>query len=240
VKWIIAFLWLVTLYANASIEIMKLTGGHNPWPPYINEDGSGLVPDILEAAFTSQGIEFDVKIAPFSRMMLLVENQEIDLIVALWWTEQRHKTMLFSKPYFHNELAIVGQRESKMVFRGAQSLRFRSIAMIRGYAYHELLQNIEHLRVINVLSLHACLELVSKGRADFAIADALAFNYEVSTTPAYSELKLHYPILVSWPLHIGVSRTHPYAQEIISRFNLGLDTIRRNGVYDQILARYVN
>ncbi|BBN80125.1 ABC transporter substrate-binding protein [Pseudoalteromonas sp. A25] len=229
----------LTFFVSIShAQVSKVIGGHNPWPPYIESDGSGLVRDILLAAFGSQGMELEIQIAPFSRMIVLLEKREVDFIAALWWTEKRHKTILFSQPYFHNELAVVSKKNKLINFRGAKSLQYKSVAAIRGYAYHDLLQSIEQLKVIDVHSLHACLELVHKERADFAIADQLAFKHELRLDPSLNDLVAHSPVLLSWPLHIGVNRAHPNAKEIIRRFNQGLMQIKREGRYQQIIAKY--
>ncbi|OHU94707.1 hypothetical protein BIW53_14260 [Pseudoalteromonas byunsanensis] len=230
---------LMVCVASAHAQVMKVVAGHNPWPPYIENDGSGLVSDILRAAFDSQGIELEIQTAPFSRMLIFLEERKVDLIAALWWTERRHKTILFSQPYFHNELAVVSHKDSHADFRGAKSLRYKTVAAIRGYAYHELLESIEQVKVIDVHSLHACLEMVHKRRADFAIADVLAFAHEQKNSPQLSDLIAHMPVLLSWPLHIGVNRAHPHAEEIIVRFNLGLDELKKTGRYQQIVAKYL-
>ncbi|WP_170829166.1 substrate-binding periplasmic protein [Pseudoalteromonas amylolytica] len=234
----IALYVLLVCVVSAQAQVMKVVGGHNPWPPYIESDGSGLVNDILHAAFDSQGIELEIQTAPFSRMLILLEERKVDLIAALWWTERRHKTILFSQPYFHNELAVVSHQDSHADFRGAKSLRYKTVAAIRGYAYHELLESIEQVKVIDVHSLRACLEMVYKRRADFAIADVLAFTHEQKKAPELRALIAHLPVLLSWPLHIGVNRAHPQAEEIIERFNLGLAELKETGRYQQIIAKY--
>ncbi|WP_234401321.1 substrate-binding periplasmic protein [Pseudoalteromonas sp. T1lg23B] len=236
----IALYAFIVCVVSAQAQVIKVVGGHNPWPPYIENDGSGLVSDILHAAFGSQDVELEIQTAPFSRMLILLEERKVDLIAALWWTEQRHKTILFSQPYFHNELAVVSHKDSHADFRGAKSLRYKTVAAIRGYAYHELLDSIEQIKVIDVHSLHACLEMVQKRRADFAIADVLAFTHEQKNSPELKDLITHMPVLLSWPLHIGVNRAHPHAEEIIERFNLGLAELKKTGRYQQIIAKYLH
>ncbi|CAH9065583.1 hypothetical protein PSECIP111951_03394 [Pseudoalteromonas holothuriae] len=237
---LLCFYAFMMLTSVAHAQVSTVIGGHNPWPPYIESDGSGLVNDILFAAFSSQGVALEIQIAPFSRMMLLLENRKVDFVAALWWTEEREKTILFSQPYLHNELFVVSRQNQLVDFRGTKSLRYKSVATIRGYAYRNLLVNIEQLNVIDVLSLHACLELVHKGRADFAIADILAFKHELKHDSMLQNLMTHSPALSSWPLHIGVSREHPDAEKIIQLFNLGLATIKKNGSYQQIIAQYLD
>ncbi|MBD1583114.1 substrate-binding periplasmic protein [Pseudoalteromonas sp. S16_S37] len=239
----IRLIYLVLLLFFTSIqaqpEITKLTGGHNTWPPYINENGHGLINDLVSAAFRAQGIEFEFKTAPFSRIVKMAENNQIDLVAALWTTEQRRASMLFSTPYFHNELVLISNNTTPIDYQGIESLRFRSVATVRGYSYHALLDGIDELTITDVLSLHTCLELVNKGRVELAIADYLAFEYERSKHPEFNQLKAYFPAIIRWPLHIGVSKANPNAEQIIKRFNLGLSKIQQNGEYNQILSAYI-
>ncbi|RXF04360.1 hypothetical protein D9603_06225 [Pseudoalteromonas sp. PS5] len=239
----IRLIYLVFLFTLTSIQaqpkITKLTGGHNAWPPYIEENGKGLINDIVSAAFRTQGVEFKIKIAPFSRIMMMVENRQIDLVVALWETEERRKSFLFSAPYFYNEMVLVSKKTNPIDYQGVESLRYRSVATVRGYGYHVLLDSIDELGIIDVLNLHTCLELVNKGRAEVAIADYLAFEYERSKKLEYNQLQAYHPALIRWPLHIGVNMLHPNAEQIIRRFNLGLAQIQGSGEYNKILSTYI-
>ncbi|MBQ4864555.1 transporter substrate-binding domain-containing protein [Pseudoalteromonas sp. MMG013] len=234
----LAWFMLVSHFTAAS-PIKVVVGGHSPWPPYILEDGSGLVKEITVAAFAAQNIRFEIRTAPFSRVMRLLEQKEIDLVPALWWTHKRAQTLLFTEPYFNNDMVVVQHAKYKINFKGATSLRFLTMSTIRGYGYHEFLNGIEGLKVVPVLSLHASLQLVQKGRVDVAIADLWAVKHHLKVYPELHDLEVLYPALMSWPLHTGVLKTHPQGKEIIRQFNLGLAKIRKSGVYQQIVMNHL-
>ncbi|KAF7772434.1 polar amino acid transport system substrate-binding protein [Pseudoalteromonas citrea] len=232
--------WFIfALQESAAQPIKVVIGGHNPWPPYILEDGSGLVKEVAFAAFAAQGIHFEMRVAPFSRMMRLLEQGTVDMVPALWWTPKRSKTLLFTEPYFNNEMVVVHRQDTLLTFSGANSLRFLSMSIIRGYGYHDFLSTIEGLELLPVSSLQACLELVEKRRVDVSVADLWAAKYHFKTFPNLNNLTVLKPALVSWPLHMGVLKTHPQGNEIITQFNIGLGKIKKNGVYDQLIKTHL-
>ncbi|NOU51677.1 amino acid ABC transporter substrate-binding protein [Pseudoalteromonas sp. JBTF-M23] len=236
---IISLVALMLVIPSVQANLSKLTGGHNPWSPYIEENGNGLIKDIVSAAYNAQNIEFEFKTAPFSRILMLADNHQIDLVAALWSTKQRRATMFYSTAYFYNQLVLISKNTNPIDYKGIASLRFRSVATVRGYGYHSLLDNIDELTITDVLNLHTCLELVVKDRVEVAIADYLAFEYERKTMAEFKQLDAYFPAIVRWPLYIGVSKSHPQAQQIITNFNLGLAKIQENGTYQAILAKYI-
>lgn len=215
-----------------------LTGAHNEWPPYVIADGMGITTELVSAAFSSQHIGFDIKIAPFSRSMRMLQNNEIDLIPALWWTESRDKTILYSQPYFINELSIISNSKEQLDYQGADSLEGLTISTVRGYAYHEYLQSFNRLTIVPLLNVHSCLEHVKMNRADIALVDKHAAWFEMKENSYSTELTIWQPALIKHPLHVGVRKTHPNAKEIINSFNKGLEEIKRSGEYEKILAKY--
>lgn len=235
---IILLLCIQSTAALSNSITQPLVGSHNEWPPYIFADGTGMTTELVRAAFFSQNIAFDTKIAPFSRAMRMLENNEIDLIPALWWTENRAKTILFSQPYFTNELSIISNTKSQLDYQGPHSLESLTISTIRGYGYHEYLQSIDRLTIVPLLNVHSCLEHVKKHRADIALVDKYAAWFEMKKNGYSTELTIWQPALIKHPLHIGISKEHPDAEYIITSFNKGLEQIKRSGEYDEILARY--
>ncbi|TMP45273.1 hypothetical protein CWB96_04785 [Pseudoalteromonas citrea] len=238
-RYLLYIAWFIFgLQESAAQPIKTVVGGHNPWPPYILEDGSGLVKDVVTAAFAAQDIHFEMRVAPFSRMMRLLEQGAVDVVPALWWTAKRSNTLLFTEPYFNNEMVVVHHVDDALSFSGARSLRFLSMSVIRGYGYYDFLSSIEGLELIPLSSLQACLELVEKRRVDVAVADLWAAKYHLKTLPNLKKLAVLKPALISWPLHMGALKTHPQGNEIIQQFNLGLAKIKRNGLYERLITTH--
>lgn len=171
-------------------------------------------------------------------MMRLLEQGAVDVVPALWSTEQRSNTLLFIEPYFTNEMVVVHYGDNTLSFSGARSLRFLSMSVIRGYGYYDFISSIEGLELIPLSSLQACLELVEKRRADVAVADLWAAKYHFKTYPNLKTLAVLKPALIFWPLHIGTLKTHPQGQEIIQQFNLGLAKIKSNGLHERLITTH--
>lgn len=133
--------------AGANLLTQPLIGAHNEWPPYVFADGKGLTYDVVNTAFMNEGVNFTLKTAPFSRAMRMLENNEIDVIPALWWTKKRAQSILFSQPYFINELSIISRKDANLNYQNTQSLTNLSLCALRGFAYHDDLESISSFLV---------------------------------------------------------------------------------------------
>ncbi|MFC3032880.1 substrate-binding periplasmic protein [Pseudoalteromonas fenneropenaei] len=231
---LIAIWWVLPCAA----KVERVVGSHSIWPPYFISEELGLGTEIVKAAFAQNRVDFVFQPAPFSRAMRLLDSGEIDLIAALWRTPARDVNYLFSDPYIDNELVFVSQPKLAWQYQSLQSLSGHSLCTIRGFGYQMLLDEIPDLTTMTLLDLSACMFQVSHGRVDGLIGDKVAVNYAIHEDPHYQTLQIHSPNIVTWPVHIGVLKTHPDAKAIITTFNQGLAKIRANGEYQTILARY--
>ncbi|WP_138552273.1 substrate-binding periplasmic protein [Pseudoalteromonas rubra] len=215
-----------------------LLGSHSVWPPYVQNDDSGLSYDIVAAAFARSGETFALQTAPFSRAMRLAHNGNIDMIPALWFTQARAEHFLFSQPYLHNELIFISQATQPVSFSGLASLAGKNVCMIRGFAYQNLLSGHPTVNVITQLHLSECLRQLARGRVDGMIADRFAAAYTITHHFQEETFTLHPQVVASWPLHIGIIKTHPRAQQLIQLFNQGLAEIIEDGTYNHLLSHY--
>ncbi|WP_440056547.1 substrate-binding periplasmic protein (plasmid) [Pseudoalteromonas sp. T1lg65] len=223
---------------SSVVPISKVTGSHNLWPPYVIDESSGFSVEVVGQAFANQNIRFQFMDAPFSRSMRLLNKHKIDIIPALWWSKQRAETVLFSQSYFHNNLVLVSAQQGVFHFSKIDELSGRSVCVIRGYRSVELLGAVEGILLVQLNSLNACIIHLSMGRVQHVVADELAILYLKQRNPRFTSLYIHQEKLAIWPLHIGINRHHPNAEQIISAFNQGLQTLKNSGVYHQILAKY--
>lgn len=215
-----------------------LLGSHSVWPPYIQNDDRGLSYDIVAAAFARSGETFALQTAPFSRAMRLAHSGNIDIIPALWFTQARAKHFLFSQPYLHNELIFISHTTQPVSFSGLASLAGKNVCLIRGFAYQNLLSGHPTVNVITQLHLSECLRQLARGRVDGMIADRFAAAYTITHHFQAQAFTLHSQVVASWPLHIGIVKTHPRAQQLIQLFNQGLTEIIEDGTYNQLLSQY--
>ncbi|MCG7536080.1 transporter substrate-binding domain-containing protein [Pseudoalteromonas sp. OOF1S-7] len=225
----------------ASFTLMAkpmLLGSHSVWPPYVQDDDSGLSYDIVAAAFARSGESFALEVAPFSRAMRLAQSGKVDLIPALWYTRTRAQQFLFSLAYLHNELIFISRTDQSLSFSGLDSLAGKGVCMIRGFAYQNLLSGHPDIRVITQLHLSECLRQLARGRVDGLLADRFAAAYAISHQFQRETFTLHTQVVASWPLHIGIVKTHPRAHQLIAQFNQGLSDIIKDGTYQHLLSQY--
>jgi polar amino acid transport system substrate-binding protein len=235
------YLFLIVLLlqmTNPSYAKVHISVGSDTWQPYIFEDGSGLVTDIIFAVFKEQKIISEFQIMPFSRALRAVNKGDIDAVAALWWSAQRSEDILFSDPYFYNELLLVKKAGKSAEFKGLSGLENSSISIIRGYAYERDLKAIQGIKLVTLNNLQSALQHVYKNRVDATIGDALAIQYEIHKNKRLNSLQVLQPFVYRQPLHFGVRKNHPKAHYLINAFNQGLKKIQENGVYNDIITHH--
>ncbi|WP_125561023.1 MULTISPECIES: substrate-binding periplasmic protein [Pseudoalteromonas] len=234
---LVAFVWCLTC-ASPLLAKPILLGSHSVWPPYVQDDDRGLSYDIVAAAFARSGETFALEVAPFSRAMRLAQSGEVDVIPALWHTQARAQQFFFSTAYLHNELIFISLAAHALPFSGLRSLNGKRVCMIRGFAYQNLVRGYPAIGVISQLHLSECLQQLARGRVDGVIADRFAAAYAITHHFQQEIFTVHTQVIASWPLHIGILKTHPRSRKLIGLFNQGLSDIIQDGTYQHLLSQY--
>ncbi|MGA4607908.1 MULTISPECIES: transporter substrate-binding domain-containing protein [Pseudoalteromonas] len=215
-----------------------IVGAHNVWPPYVINEHSGFTVDLVRAAFKAENQDFEMLIMPFSRAMRMVEKGQVDMIPALWRSESRDERFIFSNAYYSNRLVLISRTEPTIHFKELDDLKGLSVCAIRGFRSEIALAQIPQIRLEKLTNLTSCLSLLNKARVDAVVSDELAFVYLQSQHAEFRSFKVHQPTIAQWPLHIGVSKSHPNAIAIIELFNKGLIQLKTNGIYQATLKKY--
>ncbi|AUJ72626.1 substrate-binding periplasmic protein [Pseudoalteromonas sp. NC201] len=230
-------LLLIALSCTSSAND-AIVGAHNVWPPYVIDEDSGFTVDLVRAAFKAENQDFEMLITPFSRAMRMVEKGQVDIIPALWRSDSRDERFVFSKAYYSNRLVLISRTESEINFEHLEDLKGLSVCAIRGFRSEIALAQISQIRLEKLTNLTSCLSLLNKQRVEAVVSDELAFAYLRSQHTEFHHFKVHQSTIAQWPLHIGISKSHPKATEVIELFDKGLLLLQTNGIYKATLKKY--
>ncbi|WP_174694592.1 substrate-binding periplasmic protein [Pseudoalteromonas piscicida] len=230
-------LLFITLSCTSSAND-AIVGAQHVWPPYIVDERSGLSVELVRAAFKAENQNFEMLIMPLSRAMRIVAKGQVDIIPALWRSDSRDERFMFSEPYYSNRLVLISRKGSDVDFEDMEDLKGLSVCAIRGFRSEIALAQVPQVRLEKLTNLTSCLSLLSKARVDAVVSDELAFVYLQSQHAEFHDLKVHQPTIAQWPLHIGISKSHPKATEVIELFNKGLSQLQTNGFYQATLKKY--
>lgn len=123
---ILIYLIVSTTIAFSKVQEINFCTGVNWYPYYLqNNDGSfyGAAIDILSEIGKREG--FKVKILgdiPWKRQLFMLDRGQLDLIGAVYYTEERSKKYLYTEPYSKDQARIFTLKDSKIKFNKLEDL----------------------------------------------------------------------------------------------------------------------
>ena len=219
----LAILLLVPSTARAnSAEGAPLRLASNVWPPYTDVEGKPRKAlEIVEAALRDSHFDSHTTITSWDEVMHGLKHKQFDGCGAMWRTAEREEYLLFSEPYLLNRLVLIGRAGSGVEQMGITDLRNKRLALVPGYAYGNILRQLDGVKLVYGKSDAANFQAVYIGRADFALAEEHLVD---ETFKGFSPRTQRFmavgktPIF-SRPLHFAIRKDYPGAKEIIAAFN---------------------
>ena len=235
---IITSLLLISLMAfmSCSKKENKLYVGTNAeFVPFEYREGDQIVGfdvDLINevAKIIKQDIEF-VDMA-FDGLLPALQSKKIDIIIAgMTATEERKKFVNFSEPYYNSQQSILVHRDNNDII-GFDSLEGKNVGVVLGYTGDLIVSEMSNVNAQKYgATSEAIIALKSKK------VDAVVLDYE----PA----KQYFNQNDDLKLVITDSKNEEYAiamrkedTELLKKVNDALNTIKENGTYDMLIAKY--
>jgi PAS domain S-box-containing protein len=208
---------------QAWIESHQLitVGGEFDWGPFdfVNEQGeySGIANDYLKLISKKTGLKFEVETDSWNNLVQKIDNGEIDLLPAVYYSEERGKAYNFSKKY-HQVTEYFFAREGAGIV-SESDLPGRSVAIVRGFASNDTLRQFyPELEILEFGSVDEAIVAVVTNRADL-LFDALA---TLSFTLRKKSITTIHPVIAfdgnkPFDLFMASRKDMPELASIISR-----------------------
>lgn len=226
------------LASNIHAQTKELKLSSDVWPPFTNvEKEKSVALDIVKMALEKGGIKTNYEIVNFEEVLVGISLGTYDGSAALWFTEEREKSLLFSKAYLQNQLILVGRKGSNVNVSSFSSLQNKSIGVVEDYAYGDSVMKKEGIQIVHGKSDQQNVERLMSKKVDYILVDALLlqylFKYQMNDVSEFLEIGTS-PLLTK-SLHFAIRKEIPGATEIISMFNSEIDTMILDGTYHDIL-----
>jgi len=248
---ILGLIW-ISITTNLCAEtINHFLCGWEPWEPYIFENDSkqltGLDVELVQAIVKQMKFTIEFKQLPWKRHLHMVENGKIHIATSASKSSEREQYAFFSNPY-RTETAVMFVRKGE-----SKSFPLTSLDQITtsnfnigvaneyyyGETYQELMKNpkfASHVQSVQNDALN--LKKLLKNRIDGFLADAVAGVSMIRKEGASALVEKHPMIIYSDNIHVMFSKKL-LSQEVVTLFNQSLTAIKQNGVYDQIMNKYL-
>jgi PAS domain S-box-containing protein len=218
------------------------------WPPFeffdITRVYSGIASDYVRLLNQKLNIEMvPVQDLSWSMVMDKARANEIDVLPCVLKTPARSKFLRFTKPYLSFPMVIL-TREGAPFVSGVQEFADNKVAVVRGYATQDLLeQDYPDRKFYLANNLEQALKALSKGKVDAYIGNLASITYttqklgltnlKVATTAPY-KFELAFAVRKDWPQLVNIlnksmesipdsKRAKIYNRWISVRFERGID-----------------
>ncbi|WP_068827392.1 substrate-binding periplasmic protein [Pseudomonas sp. BMS12] len=221
---------------SVAAEHLRLVG--DAWPPFTDTalSRSGLAVDLVSSALRRAGHSTEYVQVPWARVLLGLQQGDYDIIVAAWYSDERSRYGLYSKPYLSNRVRFLRRSGSSIEFHGLDSLLPHSIAVVRGYSYAPEFDADSRLHKVPVLEFAMGARMLAAGRVQLTLEDELVGQYYLNhdLQGIRNSIEFVGPPLSENGLHILMRRSHPLHKQIIADFDREIAAMQADGSYQGI------
>ncbi len=232
------FPWMLACSTLAMSETIKISSGE--WPPYISQSlkHHGFVSHIVTEAFSSQNIQVEYVFHPWKRSLEEARTGTVAGSIVWSRTSNREKEFLFTDTVITGQAVFFYRVGSKFDWQTPEDLKKFRIAGTLGYSYAFETHGVEISESVSDDKIN--FMKLRYGRVDAFPSDKDAgisvLNQLFGNT--YKELITWHPTpydSTQYSMIIGKNRKD--SQHLLDSFNQGLETIKRIGLYDQIVQQ---
>jgi len=213
------------------------------YPPYVfhgsDKARPGLDVELVVQAFERSGVDADVQMRPWNRIMRNVKSGDDAGALTCTDSPKRRDFVLLSAPTSQQTVGVVGKAEESL--GGVQvinDLRQFSTVAVRGYATSQQLidRDIPHFQAadmtqaLNLVArrdkqlFYIGWEAAAQVAIDIGVRDSIRF-YPLSDAPTKN-------------FHICFSRQWPGVELLKQQFDSGLRELQQDGSVDQLRQKY--
>jgi polar amino acid transport system substrate-binding protein len=208
-----------------------------------DNEPSGLLFEIIDRFAADIGKTPKIQLLEVSGMVAAAASGKVDMITALYDTEERRKMIDFSDPIYEmgnrfvalkTHMAGAATDASDGKIRSEKDLHGRRIAVLLGSAYEAYAtKNFPDSTILQYQNASDVLAAVKYGKADASINDVDTLREILKTEPTMGALD---ESLFSFTIGAGFRKDETALR---TQFNSFLANLRKSGEYDQVIQPWM-
>ena len=227
---IILMILLFSFYIEIFSTTLNLVGCE--WPPYASDNllNKGFFSEVIEEVFKDAGYISNTKLYPWKRAMKRVINGESDILMTLYWTEERTKDMFFSDVITEAPIGFFRRKGDNIVFNKLEDLKKYSIGIVNGYSNGEEFDNATYLKTEGVYKDLLNFKKLMYNRIDLCVGDKFVGLYTITKDFPLAEGQIVFiePPLSVRKIYIGISKKTKNYKKIMIDFNNALKAAKES------------
>jgi arginine/lysine/histidine/glutamine transport system substrate-binding/permease protein len=230
-------LLLVSCAVNSSAGKTLRVATEPAFPPFEFKGQGGELQgfsiDLMNALATAAKFKVDFQSLPFDGIIPALQAKTVDAAISsITITEERAKSVSFSRPYFKAGLAIAIRTDNQDI-TGFDSLKNKKIAVQLGTTGAAKAKSVPGVQIRSFDSAPLALQELLNGNVDAVINDAPVTLYAINTGNLQG-IKVVQQLLTEEFYGIATTKNSPN----LALINDGLDRVLKNGTYAQIYQKW--
>jgi len=221
---------------------LSIVLGSDEWPPYLGSSlpYNGILSRVVSAAFARSNVAVSYRFLPNNRSLQSARNGTVDGSLGWAFSTERQLDLLYSQPILTARMVFFQRKGAERHWSQLTELAGLRIGITIGNYYSD---EFERLMQQGVLHTDAAADDLSNlrkllaRRIDLFPADEEVGRYLLSHnfSPVHaSQLSSSQPFWLA-PLHVVIWRRHIHGEELITRFNQGLQALHESGEFERMV-----
>jgi len=222
----------------ANADELRLTA--SDWRPYVDTQvqRSGFAVALVSRALERAGYDVSIDIGPWPQTLEDTITGKHDVFAALWLTDERAKSIVFSEPYIKNEIVFVRRSDSGIRFRERKDLLGLRIGIVDDFAYSSESVDTADIEIVSSGSVKDNIAQLRDGELDLVLADRRVALAEINERALAKLFDVLPDPIITRGLRIGVSKERDDADAIVAAFEDEIAKMREDGSFNAILATF--
>ena len=206
------------------------------------EATGGITSELLAELFGRLGLDFEIQLLPWARVLKTVEHGKADGIPLLMKNAEREAFLAYTDPVVENRelFYYLPERLGDFQWDTFQDIQGLKLGLITGYIYNEeFLRAVEqqHNPVVYSQDVEANFRLLLAGRVDLTLEDETLAQPVLAEHPDWAaQVRTAERPVSSYYWYMGISKLSPLAARM-DEINSVLNEMRDDGSLEAILGR---
>lgn len=240
-----AALGVAHLFPAAACAGALTIAAEDDWAPYsYRVEGAsevqGLAPELVRAAFATQGVSVQFDVLPFSRCLLHAERGKAAGCFNVTRTQSNASQFCWHPtPLFTEELGIFGRPSSRATRPLAeQDLVGKRVGITLGYTYPTSFMTHPRIQRFSAASDGNLIQMLVAGRVDYILLNTMPGYHRLQQQPALAGQVVRVGALGQDSFWLAFSKTHPEGLRMCDVFERGLRVLHASGAYDRTMRAF--
>ena len=228
-----------------SCDVLRASGSLGWYPYFIEDEATGEITgasiDLLEAMAPELGVEGVEVVSdlPWNRLFIRLEKGTLDVISAVYWTEEREELYHYTNPYMEDEIRIFVLKGNEFEFDEWSDLKGKRGGRPLGGSYGEEFDRYaeENLIQDEAKGAEANFKKLLLGRIDYLIYAYWDGRAYMQRAEIEDEVVILPNPVITNDVHFLLSPTSPCG-ELVEPINELIEQYKADGTIDAIIETY--